>query len=113
MSPQNRTREDILSATDDTRIGSVDEIIPPVELIGIPPDEKITRFVESSRKTISDIIHMKDPRILASTGPCSIHDPDGAIAYAEKLVKAKELYPHLFLVMRTYFEKPRTTVGWK
>ncbi|MDD2566209.1 MAG: 3-deoxy-7-phosphoheptulonate synthase [Candidatus Gracilibacteria bacterium] len=108
------TSEDITSLTDDKRIESVDEIISPRELIDIyPVDEKTSGFIELSRKSISNIINLNDSRLLIITGPCSIHNSDEAIEYAEKLLKIKENNPHLFLVMRTYFEKPRTTVGWK
>lgn len=63
---------------------------------------------------IADIIHQRDPRLLVVCGPCSIHDVDAAIEYGERLkVLAEELSDSLYIVMRVYFEKPRTTVGWK
>ncbi|EPI2107018.1 MULTISPECIES: 3-deoxy-7-phosphoheptulonate synthase [Providencia] len=67
-----------------------------------------------SRQVIADIIHQRDPRLLVVCGPCSIHDVDAAIEYGERLkVLAEELSDSLYIVMRVYFEKPRTTVGWK
>ena len=70
--------------------------------------------IEQSRQTISDIIAGRDPRLLVVCGPCSIHDPEAAIDYARRFkVLAEEVSDSLYLVMRVYFEKPRTTVGWK
>jgi len=72
------------------------------------------RFVERSRKTISEIIDGIDSRFLLIVGPCSIHDAKGAIEYAERLKSISDRYcDTIFIVMRVYFEKPRTTVGWK
>jgi 3-deoxy-7-phosphoheptulonate synthase len=65
------------------------------------------------RKTVNDILNNKDNRIIAISGPCSIHDFDAAIDYAIKLKKIANKYPKLFIIMRVYFEKPRTKVGWK
>jgi len=70
--------------------------------------------IEQSRQTISDIIAGRDPRLLVVCGPCSIHDPEAAIDYARRFkVLAEQVSDSLYLVMRVYFEKPRTTVGWK
>ena len=70
--------------------------------------------IAESRKTISDIIAGRDPRLLIVCGPCSIHDPEAAIEYARRFkVLAEGVSDSLYLVMRVYFEKPRTTVGWK
>lgn len=70
--------------------------------------------IATSRQVIADIIHQRDPRLLVVCGPCSIHDVDAAIEYGERLQKlAEELSDSLYIVMRVYFEKPRTTVGWK
>ncbi|MFT0668774.1 3-deoxy-7-phosphoheptulonate synthase AroF, partial [Enterobacter hormaechei subsp. xiangfangensis] len=70
--------------------------------------------IEHSRQTISDIIAGRDPRLLVVCGPCSIHDPENAIEYARHFkALAEEVSDSLYLVMRVYFEKPRTTVGWK
>ncbi|KJF93430.1 phospho-2-dehydro-3-deoxyheptonate aldolase [Photobacterium angustum] len=71
-------------------------------------------FVEQSRQTIADIIHKRDHRLLVVCGPCSIHDVEQAKNYGQKLKQlAEELSDQLYIVMRVYFEKPRTTVGWK
>lgn len=71
-------------------------------------------FIQESRQTIADILHKKDPRMLVVCGPCSIHDIDAAKEYATKLkALADALSDSLYIVMRVYFEKPRTTVGWK
>lgn len=79
-----------------------------------PLSEKLRKQIETSRKEISDIIHKRDPRKLIVIGPCSIHDPNAALEYAKKLkVLADKLSDKLYIVMRVYFEKPRTTVGWK
>lgn len=107
-------KNDTLSIVDDKRIENIEEITSPQELIErYPLDEKTANFIELSRASVSNIINLKDDRLIVITGPCSIHDPASAIEYAQKLQEVKKHNPHLFLVMRTYFEKPRTTVGWK
>lgn len=93
------------------------------EQILITPDQLKVEFpltveqeaqIAQSRKTISDIIAGRDPRLLVVCGPCSIHDPEAAIEYARRFkTLAEEVSDSLYLVMRVYFEKPRTTVGWK
>jgi 3-deoxy-7-phosphoheptulonate synthase len=75
--------------------------------------ENILQNIKDWRKITSDIIHKKDKRLLVIIWPCSIHDSDEAIHYAKKLKKIKNKFPNLFLVMRTYLEKPRTTIWWK
>jgi 3-deoxy-7-phosphoheptulonate synthase len=81
----------------------------------IPATEAIRHMVSSSRDAISAMLRGEDRnRLVVVVGPCSIHDPDAALAYAEKLKKiAEATREHLLIVMRTYFEKPRTTIGWK
>lgn len=80
----------------------------------IPLSEASRSFIERSRQTIADIIHKRDHRLLVVCGPCSIHDIDAARDYARRLkALSNELGDQLFIVMRVYFEKPRTTVGWK
>ncbi|MDX7019403.1 3-deoxy-7-phosphoheptulonate synthase, partial [Klebsiella aerogenes] len=70
--------------------------------------------ITQSRQTISEIVQRRDPRLLVGCDPCSIHDVDVALDYAKRLkVLASELTDSLYIVMRVYFEKPRTTVGWK
>ncbi len=77
-------------------------------------DEPIAQTVVDARQTVRAILNGADPRLLCLVGPCSIHDPAAAIDYAERLVKLRRaVEDRLFLVMRVYFEKPRTTVGWK
>ena len=90
-------------------------LITPEELKAkLPLSEKARHFIQQSRQTISDIIHKKDHRLLVVCGPCSIHDIDAAKDYARRLkALSEQLNDHIYLVMRVYFEKPRTTVGWK
>ncbi len=90
-------------------------LITPEELAKeLPVSERALDNIESTRNVISDIIHGKDHRLLVISGPCSIHDIDAAKAYALKLKELHETCKDtLFIVMRVYFEKPRTTVGWK
>ncbi|QIZ48120.1 3-deoxy-7-phosphoheptulonate synthase [Dickeya zeae] len=93
------------------------------EQILITPDELKAKFplnepeqlaIAQARKTIADIIHGNDKRLLVVCGPCSIHDTDAALEYARRLQSlSAELSDRLYIVMRVYFEKPRTTVGWK
>ena len=80
----------------------------------LPMTETANRTVVAGREAISAILKQTDPRLLVVVGPCSIHDPKGAIEYATRLnALRKELEDQLLIVMRVYFEKPRTTVGWK
>ncbi len=80
----------------------------------LPMTDADREFVNGARMTIADILRGRDPRLLVVCGPCSIHDVDGAMDYARRLrALADELSDRLFIVMRVYFEKPRTTVGWK
>lgn len=90
-------------------------LITPKELKEkLPLPVTLRSQIEKSRQEIADIIHKRDPRLLVVIGPCSIHDPLAAIEYAHKLkALADELRNELYIVMRVYFEKPRTTVGWK
>jgi 3-deoxy-7-phosphoheptulonate synthase len=99
----------------DINISSETVLITPEALkLELPVSEESLSVIKSSRQTISDIIHRRDHRFLVICGPCSIHDLDAAKEYALKL---KELHESckdtLYIVMRVYFEKPRTTVGWK
>ncbi len=101
--------------TDNVRIVSSAPMVSPNTLIKkFPQSEKAARGVFSARQVIKEIIYGEDKRLMVLIGPCSIHDTKAAIEYANKLVKLKnELDEDLFIVMRVYFEKPRTTVGWK
>jgi 3-deoxy-7-phosphoheptulonate synthase len=101
--------------TDDVRIDNIRPLIPPAILMEeIHPGEEAIARIAEARRQISDIVHGKDDRLLVVVGPCSIHDPDAALDYAHRLKAQRDQYgDELFIVMRTYFEKPRTTVGWK
>ena len=81
----------------------------------LPLTQDIETLVLSARQEIRDILHGRDKhRLLVITGPCSIHDPEAAFEFAQQLKQvADSVRDHLLIVMRTYFEKPRTTVGWK
>jgi 3-deoxy-7-phosphoheptulonate synthase len=79
-----------------------------------PMSESANRTVVEGRATVERILRKEDPRLLVVVGPCSIHDPVGALEYARRLVRLRdELADQFFIVMRVYFEKPRTTIGWK
>ena len=100
---------------DDVRIRDVRPIISPALLqYELPADESVQRFIEGIRRQVAAIVHGDDARLLVVVGPCSIHDSELALEYARRLrAIADELRDDLLLVMRVYFEKPRTTVGWK
>ena len=99
----------------DTRVLSIDPLIAPRELKEqLPVDEAIVATVVEARETIRKIIKGADRRMLCIVGPCSIHDPECALDFAGRLRKLKDaIAGQLYVVMRVYFEKPRTTVGWK
>ena len=101
--------------TDNTRITGLMEVSPPVEVINkLPISAKVSELVFNSRREISDILHGKDDKLVVVVGPCSIHDTKAALEYAKRLkVLNDSLSDQLKIVMRVYFEKPRTTVGWK
>ena len=90
-------------------------LITPQDLKNqIPLSDNARHFIQQSRQIISNIIHKTDHRLLIVCGPCSIHDIDAAKEYAKRLkVISEDLKDQLYIVMRVYFEKPRTTVGWK
>jgi len=100
---------------DDVRIGAVRPLISPALLQDeMPMPAAAQALVETARADMSAVLAGRDDRLIAVVGPCSIHDHDQAIEYAQRLrVLAAELAPELLVVMRVYFEKPRTTVGWK
>ena len=104
-----------LQKTDDVRIKAVTELLPPIaHLYELPISEAAADLVVRTRQEISDLVHGKDNRLLVIIGPCSIHDPKAALEYAERLLPLRKKYEkELLIVMRVYFEKPRTTVGWK
>ncbi|MCW8887727.1 MAG: 3-deoxy-7-phosphoheptulonate synthase, partial [Gammaproteobacteria bacterium] len=101
--------------TDDLRIRAIKELISPAELQkDLPITEEAATTVFEARQQIHKILHGEDDRVLVIIGPCSVHDPVAAREYAEKLKTIRdELKDDLLIVMRVYFEKPRTTVGWK
>ena len=101
--------------TDDLRIRNVRPLIPPAILLEeIPISERASNVVSDSRAAIARAIEGTDPRLVVIVGPCSIHDTRAALEYASRLKPiADRLADHLIVVMRTYFEKPRTVVGWK
>ena len=101
--------------TQDLNVVELVRLKPPRALKDeLPMTEASNRTVVEGRKTIRRILKREDPRMLVVVGPCSVHDPKGALDYARRLVKLRdELQDRLFIVMRVYFEKPRTTVGWK
>lgn len=104
-----------MSQTSNLHIASNIALPAPRDLLAkLAPSESQTQFVEKSRREIRDILFGHDPRFLLILGPCSIHDPDAGLEYAAKLASlSRELSDRILLVMRVYFEKPRTTVGWK
>jgi 3-deoxy-7-phosphoheptulonate synthase len=109
-------RHDRTSETDDERIREISVLPPPEHLIrffpihGTPVEALITR----TRRAIREIVAGRDDRLLAIVGPCSIHDSEAALDYARRLKPLRERYAdRLEILMRVYFEKPRTTVGWK
>lgn len=110
-----KSKNDIYIANDDTRIGKVEQVLPPIALIEkYPATEIAEKTVKLARKETHNIIHRKDDRLLVVIGPCSIHDPQSALEYAQRIKAMREKYRDtLQIIMRVYFEKPRTTVGWK
>ncbi len=100
---------------DDVRIGAVRPLINPALLQErVPLQDDTLALVEASRAQIADVLHGRSDRLLVVVGPCSIHDHDQALEYGHRLkAVADELQGELLVVMRAYFEKPRTTVGWK
>ncbi|MBK0392536.1 3-deoxy-7-phosphoheptulonate synthase [Ramlibacter algicola] len=115
MTPARLEDEPAAANVDDVRIRQIRPLISPALLQqDIPADAAVNDFVAASRRRVADVVHGRDPRLLVVVGPCSIHDYDQAIEYARRLQGlARELDDALLLVMRVYFEKPRTTVGWK
>ena len=101
--------------TSDLRIQETRHLAPPAVLLNkYPLPEAGARFVLESRQAIAGIITGDDSRLLVIVGPCSIHDPEAALDYARRLKSLADQYPEeLLVVMRVYFEKPRTVVGWK
>jgi 3-deoxy-7-phosphoheptulonate synthase len=105
----------VLTTTDDLRIREIKELTTPEEVMReIPRTLTATRIVTAARNAIHAILNGSDDRLLVVVGPCSVHDAAAALEYAERLATLREhLADRLEIVMRVYFEKPRTTVGWK
>ena len=101
--------------TDDVRIREIKELSPPMHVLReFPPTENSAATTYEARQALHRVLHGADDRLVVVIGPCSIHDYDAAIEYARKLqVERLRLAGDLLIVMRVYFEKPRTTVGWK
>ncbi len=105
----------VIGRTDDLRISDVRALIAPQLLAEqLPVDAAALATVGAARQTIHRVLHGADDRLVAVVGPCSIHDYDAAVEYAARLAaESRRLEGELLVVMRVYFEKPRTTVGWK
>jgi 3-deoxy-7-phosphoheptulonate synthase len=101
--------------TDDLRISRLQTLSPPAQVIGeAPATSSIAEVVGDARHAVHQILHGRDDRLVVVIGPCSIHDPKAALDYARRLAVERERHAgDLEVVMRVYFEKPRTTVGWK
>jgi len=102
-------------STSNQRIKAIEPIKPPSALLkSLPINAEGTKLIAQTRDRISRILHGQDNRLLVVVGPCSIHDPAAAMDYAKRLLSLRdELHTSLEIVMRVYFEKPRTTIGWK
>jgi 3-deoxy-7-phosphoheptulonate synthase len=106
--------ENAVIATDDVRIREIKELLSPAKLIEeIPVSAEIAQTVHDARMGVRAILDREDHRLAVVVGPCSIHDPQAGIEYAEKLAGVVSGFENLLIIMRVYFEKPRTTVGWK
>ena len=105
----------MLNSTDDVRIKELRPLLPPAILMEeIPASERACLIVAQARRAISQILRGADDRLLVVVGPCSIHDPVAGLEYAERLAKVAAQHANeLLIVMRVYFEKPRSTIGWK
>ncbi|MEY4588448.1 MAG: hypothetical protein RL497_524 [Pseudomonadota bacterium] len=105
----------ISTTVDDLNVNSQEILISPAELKAeLPASDRAIETVATGRQVVRDILDRKDHRLIVVIGPCSIHDPAAAMDYAHKLkALAEEVSDSLYIVMRVYFEKPRTTVGWK
>jgi 3-deoxy-7-phosphoheptulonate synthase len=101
--------------TDDLRITDQRPLIPPAILLEeIPISECASNVVSNTREAVANVLHGRDPRLVVIVGPCSIHDTRAALDYAERLRPLAQRYAgQLVVIMRSYFEKPRTSIGWK
>jgi 3-deoxy-7-phosphoheptulonate synthase len=105
----------MLSTTDDLRIVEITELDTPLDIQkDLPITPEMVDTVSNARHAVHEILHGRDDRIIVVIGPCSIHDPEAALDYAHRLAAQRAVFGDaLEIVMRVYFEKPRTTVGWK
>jgi 3-deoxy-7-phosphoheptulonate synthase len=105
----------MIRQTDDLRITQVRPLIPPAILLEeLPLGERASNVIANTRLAVGNAIRGQDPRLVVIAGPCSIHDTTAALEYATRLAPLAERYAgHLVVIMRSYFEKPRTSVGWK
>ncbi|MGZ5080012.1 MAG: 3-deoxy-7-phosphoheptulonate synthase [Usitatibacter sp.] len=115
MAASEKNSVKVVGRTDDLRISAVRALIAPQLLLEeLPVDAAALATVTNARQAIHRMLHGADDRLVAVVGPCSIHDYGAALEYAARLNAAAQRHAHdLFVVMRVYFEKPRTTVGWK
>ncbi len=105
----------MLDKTDDIRISDIKELITPADIVReFPLSGNAARTVTRSREALQKIVHREDDRLAVIIGPCSIHDPKAALDYAKRLAEQHQRFGDtLEIIMRVYFSKPRTTVGWK
>ena len=115
MSPSSTDTDARAAALDTHRTARISPLLSPALLRDeLPVDERVADVVTRSRADVVDILDGRDDRLLVVVGPCSIHDPEAALDYAHRLAtQAERLSGYLLVVMRAYFEKPRSTVGWK
>src|SRR5581483_528960 len=101
--------------TQNLHVVKTEPLVPPAVLKAeLPASDAIYEVVVRARATVRDVITGRDRRLLAVVGPCSIHDPEAALEYAHRLAGLRErIAGHVAVMMRVYFEKPRTTIGWK
>ncbi len=107
--------QQLANNTDDVRIAAISELAPPANVLdAFPVSSAVAQRVTAARQGIHRVLHGADDRLVVVIGPCSVHDNEMALDYARRLaVEAERLSDDLLVVMRVYFEKPRTTVGWK
>mmetsp|Transcript_11231 Transcript_11231/g.20755 ORF Transcript_11231/g.20755 Transcript_11231/m.20755 type:complete len:380 (-) Transcript_11231:98-1237(-) len=115
LSKRRKLSESLNVQVDDLRIDSIGPLLPPACLIEeVPLDQDVVSHVASSREAVHAVVNKSDDRVIVIVGPCSIHDTKAGLEYAQKLAPiAKEIVNEVLVIMRVYFEKPRTTVGWK
>jgi 3-deoxy-7-phosphoheptulonate synthase len=104
-----------MQPTNNLRVGEMVRLLPPGAIKSLfPMSERANQTVVNGRQAVQNILRQEDPRMLVIAGPCSIHDVDGALDYARRLSRMREeLADRFCILMRVYFEKPRTTIGWK